>query len=138
MPERQPCREHSQFLEEVRAHVLHNGPRPGGQMLARATLASRSSGDLAQHDEPSAVPRENLNTLSRVEGSGAGAGGSASAAESSDGKGDPTEAPSKQLGFSHACTSAPVFAYCFFKSGRCRSRCKELNTHEGKIWACDY
>lgn len=109
MLERPPCREHSQFLEEVRAHVLHNGPRPGGQMLARATLASRSSGDLAQHDEPPAAPRENSNPLSRVEG----AGGSASAAESSDGKGDPTEAPSKQLGLSLACTSAPVFAYYF-------------------------
>ena len=45
------CREHHQFLEEVRLHVLHNGPKPGGQMLGRATLASRSSTDLAAHDE---------------------------------------------------------------------------------------
>ena len=64
------CREHSQFLEEVRAHVLHNGPKPGaGQMLSRATLASRSSGDLAGHDDVAA----------REDSSASGAGPSAPA-----------------------------------------------------------
>ncbi len=36
--------------------MLHNGPKPGaGQMLSRATLASRSSGDLAGHDNTASV-----------------------------------------------------------------------------------
>ena len=64
-----PCREHNQFLEEVRAHVLHNGPRPGGQMLSRATLASRSSGDLAGQDElaaAQAAQREDSTTVAAV------------------------------------------------------------------------
>ena len=76
------CREHHQFLEEVRAHVLHNGPKPGGQMLGRATLASRSSTDLAAQDEaaplaPSVTGREES----------ASSTGTASAADAADAKG---------------------------------------------------
>ena len=41
--------------------MLHNGPKPGaGQMLSRATLASRSSGDLVGHDDVAA--REDSST----------------------------------------------------------------------------
>ena len=76
------CREHHQFLEEVRAHVLHNGPKPGGQMLGRATLASRSSTDLAAQDEaaPSAA-----SVTGREES--ASSTGAASAADAADAKG---------------------------------------------------
>ena len=36
--------------------MLHNGPKPGaGQLLSRATLASRSSGDLVGHDDVAAA-----------------------------------------------------------------------------------
>ena len=76
------CREHHQFLEEVRAHVLHNGPKPGGQMLGRATLASRSSTDLAAQDEAaSSVP----SVTGREES--ASSAGAASAADAADAKG---------------------------------------------------
>ena len=77
------CREHNQFLEEVRAHVLHNGPKPGaGQMLSRATLASRSSGDLAGHDSTASV------AAAREDSSASAAGPSASA-EAPESKGVP-------------------------------------------------
>ena len=76
------CREHHQFLEEVRLHVLHNGPKPGGQMLGRATLASRSSTDLAAHDE--AAPFAASVTGREESASSAGA---ASAADAADAKG---------------------------------------------------
>lgn len=76
------CREHYQFLEEVRAHVLHAGPKPGGQMLGRATLASRSSTDLADQDEaaPSAA-----SVTGREES--ASSTGAAPAADAADAKG---------------------------------------------------
>ena len=62
--------------------MLHAGPKPGGQMLGRATLASRSSTDLAAQDEvaPSAA-----SVTGREES--ASSTGAASAAEAADAKG---------------------------------------------------
>lgn len=50
--------------------MLHNGPKPGaGQVLSRATLASRSSGDLARHDDgASAVSAREDSTVSAAGG----------------------------------------------------------------------
>ena len=46
--------------------MLHNGPKPGaGQVLSRATLASRSSGDLAGHDDVAAA-REDSSASAAV------------------------------------------------------------------------
>lgn len=76
-----------QFLEEVRAHVLHNGPKPGaGQVLSRATLASRSSGDLAGHDDVAAARED----------SSASAANSLAPAENPDSKGAPLHSRGNQ------------------------------------------
>lgn len=47
------CREHAQFLSELRAHILLGGPKPsqpaaGG--LNRHAWANRSGSDIAAHD----------------------------------------------------------------------------------------
>ena len=62
--------------------MLHNGPKPGaGQVLSRATLASRSSGDLAGHDDVAAARED----------SSASAANSSAPAENPESKGAPLQ-----------------------------------------------
>lgn len=47
------CREHAQFLAELRAHILLGGPKPSQPVaggLNRNAWANRSGSDIAAHD----------------------------------------------------------------------------------------